>query len=96
MSEEIQNSNDDQVRVIIEMEEGLVTNVHANKANVEVIVLETVTAETDPSDRTAVEYNDSTVEYAVTTYNPDVTKYDTGWEAAIVAGIKARAEEAAV
>lgn len=100
MSEETLNqdtsSEENRVRVIVEMEEGLVTAVHANAPGVEVIVLESIGEDTDPSDRTAVEYNGSVVEYVVATYTPDDSRYDYEWERAILAGIHARAEEDAV
>lgn len=92
MSEENLNANNDPIRVIVELDEGAVTNVHANRPGVEVIVLETVTAESDvdQSERTAVEHNGTVIEYVATTYTPDHAAYNTEWEASVIAGIQNR------
>ncbi len=88
MSEEIKNSNEDQIRVIVEMEEGQVTNVHANRQNVEVIFLESVTEEVEQADRTAVEHNGSVVEYVATVHTPSLS--DAGWEESVIAAVRNR------
>lgn len=93
MSEENLNTaaaGDIDTRVIIELEDGMVTNVHANRAGVEVIVVDSISERPDDGVLTAVEHNGSTVEYGIANFRPDPTTYDHSWEAAILEGIRNR------
>lgn len=78
-------------RVIVELIDGLVSNVSANKPGVEVIIVDNLSEQPDEGVQTTVEHNGSSVDYVISEHRPDPALYDTSWEQAIIAGIRARA-----
>ena len=93
MSEENVNANaqaEVDTRVIVELADGMVSNISANRPGVEVIIIDAVSERPDDGILTTVEHNGSAVDYMVSSHRPDHSLYDNSWEAAILAGIHSR------